>query len=379
MIFPDLAELYPDKFQNKTNGITPRLWLHTCNPQLASLISEYIGSGWITNLEEIRQIEQYINDPDFRTSFAEVKDINKSHLSRYIYRETGIRVQVNSLFDAQIKRLHEYKRQLLNVLGTIARYFRIKDNPQGNFVPRTVIFAGKAAPGYFLAKRLIKLINNLGEVVNKDPDIKDRLKVVFLPNYCVSLAERIIPATELSIQISTAGYEASGTGNMKFALNGALTLGTLDGANIEMAEEIGTENMFIFGLDAEQVKELKQSGYNPRSFYECDPELKRVVDSLIDGSFEEGEKDLFLPIWKALLEDGDSYLNMVDFRAFVDASNKVDELYLNRKEWITKAILNVARIGKFSSDRAIKEYANDIWKIQPLPLELSNGNNSRTL
>jgi starch phosphorylase len=375
-IFPDLAELYPGKFQNKTNGITPRLWLHTCNPQLASLISEYIGSGWITNLEEIRGIEKYINDSDFRTSFAEVKDINKSHLSRYIYRETGIRVQVNSLFDAQIKRLHEYKRQLLNVMGTIARYFRIKDNPNGNFVPRTVIFAGKAAPGYFLAKRLIKLINNIGEVVNKDPDIKDRLKVVFLPNYCVSLAERIIPAADLSIQISTAGYEASGTGNMKFALNGALTLGTLDGANIEMAEEIGAENMFIFGLTAEEVKELNQSGYNPRSYYESDPELKRVVDSLIDGTFEEGEKDLFLPIWKALMEDGDSYLNMADFRAFVETSNKVDEFYLNREEWITKAILNVARVGKFSSDRAIKEYADDIWGIKPLPLELNNGNNS---
>ncbi|HOE55548.1 MAG TPA: glycogen/starch/alpha-glucan phosphorylase [Candidatus Cloacimonas acidaminovorans] len=375
-IFPDLAELYPGKFQNKTNGITPRLWLHTCNPQLASLISEFIGSGWITNLEEIRGIEKYINDSDFRTSFAEVKDINKSHLSRYIYRETGIRVQVNSLFDAQIKRLHEYKRQLLNVMGTIARYFRIKDNPNGNFVPRTVIFAGKAAPGYFLAKRLIKLINNIGEVVNKDPDIKDRLKVVFLPNYCVSLAERIIPAADLSIQISTAGYEASGTGNMKFALNGALTLGTLDGANIEMAEEIGAENMFIFGLTAEEVKELNQSGYNPRSYYESDPELKRVVDSLIDGTFEEGEKDLFLPIWKALMEDGDSYLNMADFRAFVETSNKVDEFYLNREEWITKAILNVARVGKFSSDRAIKEYADDIWGIKPLPLELNNGNNS---
>jgi len=285
-------------------------------------------------------------------------------------------VPANSLFDAQIKRLHEYKRQLLNVMGTIARYFRIKDHPEGNFVPRTVIFAGKAAPGYFLAKRLIKLINNIGEVVNKDPDIKDRLKVVFLPNYGVSLAERIIPAAELSIQISTAGYEASGTGNMKFALNGALTLGTLDGANIEMAEEIGAENMFIFGLTAEQVKELNQSGYNPRSYYESDPELKRVVDSLIDGTFDEGEKDLFLPIWKALMEDGDIYLNMADFRAFTDASNKVDELYLNHNEWITKAILNVARIGKFSSDRAIKEYANEIWGIQPLPFALNNGNNS---
>ena len=297
-IFPDLAEMYPDKFHNITNGITPRLWLHTCNPQLASLITEYIGNGWIRNLEEISKIEQYIDNYDFRTSFAEVKQINKNHLSKYIYRETGIRVQDNSLFYTQIKRLHEYKRQLLNVLGAIARYFQIKDNPQGDFVPHTVIFAGKAAPGYYLAKRLIKLINNIGEVVNKDPDVKDRLKVVFLPNYSVSLAEKIIPATDLSIQISTAGYEASGTGNMKFALNGALTLGTLDGANIEMAEEIGAENMFIFGLDAEQVKELNQSGYNPRSFYESDPELKRVVDSLIDGSFDEGEKDLFLPSGK---------------------------------------------------------------------------------
>ena len=341
-IFPDLAEMYPDKFHNITNGITPRLWLHTCNPQLASLITEYIGNGWIRNLEEISKIEQYIDNYDFRTSFAEVKQINKNHLSKYIYRETGIRVQDNSLFYTQIKRLHEYKRQLLNVLGAIARYFQIKDNPQGDFVPHTVIFAGKAAPGYYLAKRLIKLINNIGEVVNKDPDVKDRLKVVFLPNYSVSLAEKIIPATDLSIQISTAGYEASGTGNMKFALNGALTLGTLDGANIEMSEEIGIENMFIFGLNAEQVRHLQQSGYNPYSYYENDPELKRVVDSLIDGSFEEGEKGLFLPIWKSLMEEGDLYLNLVDFRAFMDAFDRVDTLYQNREQWITKAIINVS-------------------------------------
>ncbi|MEN6445857.1 MAG: glycogen/starch/alpha-glucan phosphorylase [Candidatus Cloacimonas sp.] len=378
-VFPDLAEMYPNKFLNVTNGITPRLWLHTCNPQLASLISEYIGDGWIRNLEEIRQIEQYIDDPDFRTSFAEVKQINKNHLSKYIYRETGIKVQTNSLFDAQIKRLHEYKRQLLNVLGTIARYFRIKDNPKGDFIPRTVIFAGKAAPGYFLAKRLIKLINNLAEVVNTDPDVKDRLKVIFLPDYSVSLAEKIIPAADLSIQISTAGYEASGTSNMKFALNGALTLGTLDGANIEMAEEIGIENMFIFGLTAEQVTELKQSGYNPHTFYENDPELKRVIDSLIDGSFDEGERDLFLPIWKALMEEGDLYFTIADFRSFVETSNLVDELYLNRQEWITKAIKNVARIGKFSSDRAIKEYSEKIWNIKPLPLDLNNGNHNITV
>ena len=378
-IFPDLAEMYPDKFHNITNGITPRLWLHTCNPQLASLITEYIGNGWIRNLEEISKIEQYIDNYDFRTSFAEVKQINKNHLSKYIYRETGIRVQDNSLFYTQIKRLHEYKRQLLNVLGAIARYFQIKDNPQGDFVPHTVIFAGKAAPGYYLAKRLIKLINNIGEVVNKDPDVKDRLKVVFLPNYSVSLAEKIIPATDLSIQISTAGYEASGTGNLKFALNGALTLGTLDGANIEMSEEIGIENMFIFGLNAEQVRHLQQSGYNPYSYYENDPELKRVVDSLIDGSFEEGEKGLFLPIWKSLMEEGDLYLNLVDFRAFMDAFDRVDTLYQNREQWITKAIINVSKMGRFSSDRAIMEYANQIWNIQPLPLVLNNGNNNSSV
>jgi starch phosphorylase len=288
-------------------------------------------------------------------------------------------VQDNSLFYTQIKRLHEYKRQLLNVLGAIARYFQIKDNPQGDFVPHTVIFAGKAAPGYYLAKRLIKLINNIGEVVNKDPDVKDRLKVVFLPNYSVSLAEKIIPATDLSIQISTAGYEASGTGNMKFALNGALTLGTLDGANIEMSEEIGIENMFIFGLNAEQVRHLQQSGYNPYSYYENDPELKRVVDSLIDGSFEEGEKGLFLPIWKSLMEEGDLYLNLVDFRAFMDAFDRVDTLYQNREQWITKAIINVSKMGRFSSDRAIMEYANQIWNIQPLPLVLNNGNNNSSV
>lgn len=368
-IFPDLHELYPKKFQNKTNGITPRLWLHTCNPLLASLISEHIGNSWVRNLEDIKGIENYVDDADFRASFFEIKGINKKALSKYIYRETGIRTRADSIFDVQIKRLHEYKRQLLNVLGTIARYHRIKDNPTGDFVPRTVIFAGKAAPGYFLAKRLIKLINNLGDVINKDPDVKDRLKVVFLPNYKVSLAEKIIPAADLSEQISTAGYEASGTGNMKFALNGALTLGTLDGANVEMAEEIGAENMFIFGLKADEVVQLKQHGYSPRAYYEKDAELKRVVDSLIDGSFDDGEKDVFLPIWKALIEEGDTYLHLADFRAFVDASARADELYKNRDAWVKTAIINIARMGKFSSDRAINEYARDIWHIEPLQLD----------
>jgi len=368
-VFADFEELYPGKLQNKTNGITPRLWLLTCNPLLASLISEHIGTAWIRDLMQIKGIESYIDDADFRDSFFEIKEINKKRLSRYVYRVTGIRVSADSLFDVQIKRLHEYKRQLLNVMGTIARYYMIKDNPDGDFVPRTVIFAGKAAPGYFLAKRLIKLINNLGEIINKDPDIKDRLKVVFLPNYCVSLAEKIIPAADLSEQISTAGYEASGTGNMKFALNGALTLGTMDGANVEMAEEIGQENMFIFGLRADEVNKLKAHGYDPRSYYHNDPLLKRVVDSLLDDSWCTDESGIFAPIWKSLMEDGDSYLHMADFRAFVDASEQVDALYQNRDEWVKKAILNVARIGKFSSDRAITEYAEDIWKIKPLQLD----------
>ncbi|MDP3114808.1 MAG: glycogen/starch/alpha-glucan phosphorylase [Candidatus Cloacimonadaceae bacterium] len=369
-IFPDFYEMNPEKFQNKTNGITPRLWLRTCNPQLASLISEHIGDSWIRNLEYIRGIEQYLDDPDFRTSFQEIKDINKRALGKHIYRLTGIRVRSDSIFDVQIKRLHEYKRQLLNVLGTLARYWRIKDNPEAFYVPRTVIFAGKAAPGYFLAKRLIKLINNIGEIVNKDVDVADRLKVVFLPNYTVSLAEKIIPAADLSEQISTAGYEASGTGNMKFALNGALTIGTLDGANVEMAEEIGAENMFIFGMSADEVTQLKHSGYDPYDWYSNDPELKRVIDSIADDTFCAREPGIFLPIVKSLLEGGDPYLMLTDFQSYLKASKHVDELYQNRDEWIKKAIINIARIGKFSSDRAIREYAEDIWKIKPLLLDL---------
>ncbi|MCB5260953.1 MAG: glycogen/starch/alpha-glucan phosphorylase [Candidatus Cloacimonetes bacterium] len=369
-VFADFEELYPGKIQNKTNGITPRLWLLTCNPLLASLISEHIGSSWARDLTRLSGLEEYLDDSYFKDSFFEIKEINKKRLSRYIYRATGIRVSTDSIFDVQIKRLHEYKRQLLNVMGTIARYYRIKDNPEAEFVPRTVIFAGKAAPGYFLAKRLIKLINNLGDIINKDPDVKDRLKVVFLPNYCVSLAEKIIPAADLSEQISTAGFEASGTGNMKFALNGALTIGTMDGANVEMAEEIGEENMFIFGLSATQVSQIKASGYNPSTYYESDPELKRVVDSLLDDSWCPNEPGIFAPIFNSLVSNGDPYLNLADFRAFIETSAMVDELYSNREEWVKKAILNIARIGKFSSDRAIREYAEQIWNIKPLVLEL---------
>lgn len=368
-IFPDFYEMRPEMFQNKTNGITPRLWLRAGNPLLAGLITEHIGDSWVRNLEYIRGIEDYIDDADFRSNFMEIKEINKKALARYIYKSTGIRVSPKSLFDVQIKRLHEYKRQLLNVLGTLARYWRIKSDPKANYVPRTVIFAGKAAPGYFLAKCLIKLINNIADVVNKDPDVRDRLKVVFLPNYTVSLAERIIPAADLSEQISTAGYEASGTGNMKFALNGALTLGTMDGANVEMAEEIGAENMFIFGMSATEVGDLKQSGYAPRAYYENDPELKQVIDSIRSNYFSPLEQGIFDPIIRSLLDEGDTYCLLADFRSYLEASLQVDELYARPDDWARKAIINIARCGKFSADRAIREYAQQIWHIEPVQLD----------
>ena len=369
-IFPDFYEMYPERFQNKTNGITPRLWLRTCNPQLASLITEHIGESWVANLDYIRGIEQYAKDQEFLDEFLEIKEINKRELTRYIFKTTGIRVRQDSIFSSQIKRIHEYKRQLLNALGAIALYFRIKDNPELEFIPRTFIFAGKAAPGYYLAKLIIKFINNIGIVINKDPVVADRLKIVFLPNYSVSLAEKIIPASDVSVQISTAGYEASGTGNMKFALNGALTLGTLDGANVEMAEEIGMENMFIFGMNAQEVTELKQRGYNPREYYYNDPELRKVVDAIATDMFSPKEKGIFLPIVNSLLDMGDVYCIMADFKPFLDAQLRIDQLWQDRYVWAEKAIINIARMGKFSSDRAIKEYANDIWHIKPVQLDL---------
>jgi len=368
-IFADLYEMMPQKFQNKTNGITPRLWLLQCNPHLASLISEHIGEAWVTQLDCLRGLENYLDDDEFRLSFREIKGINKKALSKYIYKNVGIRTKPDSLFDVQVKRMHEYKRQLLNLLGTIARYHQIKDDPAGNHVPRTVIFSGKAAPGYFLAKRIIKLINNVAEIVNKDPEIADLLKVVFLPNYTVSLAEKIIPAADLSEQISTAGFEASGTGNMKFALNGALTIGTMDGANVEMAEEIGEENMFIFGMRVNEVNLLKQQGYDPRRYYEEDAELKRVLDAIADNRFSPNEPGIFQPILDSLLKQGDVYCLLADFRSYLKAQQTVDELYLDPEAWTRRAIINVARMGKFSSDRTIREYAEQIWKIQPLKLE----------
>ncbi|MFW5627876.1 MAG: glycogen/starch/alpha-glucan phosphorylase [Candidatus Cloacimonadaceae bacterium] len=367
-VFADIEEMYPGKIQNKTNGITPRLWLLTCNPLLASLVSEHIGDGWTRDLNQLRKLENHLDDTEFCESFAEIKHMNKKSLSRYIYKELGINVSPESIFDIHIKRLHEYKRQLLTVMGVIAQYFRIKDNPEGDYVPRTVIFAGKAAPGYFLAKRIIKLINNLADIINNDEDIRDRLKLVFLPNYSVSLAEKIIPAADISKQISTAGYEASGTGNMKFALNGALTIGTMDGANVEMAEEIGEENMFIFGLRSDEVARLKQSGYDPSQYYHQSAMLRRVVDSFLDDSWCKDEPGIFAPIYDSLTTGGDTYLHLADFESFIKAQDDADKLYIDKPNWVRKAILNVARVGKFSSDRAIDEYAREIWDIQPLKL-----------
>ena len=368
-VFPDFYEMCPNKFQNKTNGISPRLWMRECNPFLASLVSEHIGESWIRDLDQIRGIESYSDDPDFLDSIGEIKWINKKSLSKNLYRETGVRTNPEAMFDVQVKRMHEYKRQLLNALATVARYLRIKDNPKADFVPRLVIFAGKAAPGYFLAKRIIKLINCIGDIVNKDNDIHDRLKLVYAPNYTVSLAEKIIPAADLSEQISTAGYEASGTGNMKFALNGALTIGTWDGANVEMAEEIGAENMFIFGLKADEVAKLKSDGYNPYQYYHTDPVLKRVMDTISSDYFNKNEPGIFAPIIKSLLEDGDPYLILADFNAYLKVQEQVDALFLQPREWNRMALLNIARIGKFSSDRSINEYARDIWKVSPVKLD----------
>lgn len=369
VLFKDFYELYPDRFLNVTNGITQRRWLRRCNQPLSSLISDKIGEAWITDLYQLKKILPCADDADFRNKWAEIKTNNKENLARYIAQVTGIKVNVGSIFDVQVKRIHEYKRQLLNCLHVIHMYNRIKDNPKGQFVPRTVIFGGKAAPGYFQAKLIIKLINSVADVINRDTALQDLLKVVFLPNYCVSQAEKIMPAADLSEQISTAGYEASGTGNMKFALNGALTIGTLDGANIEILEEVGKDNIFIFGLTAEEVMARKKN-YVPREYYEKNAALKRVIDMISDGIFSPWNKDLFKPIVDSLL-DNDTYLLFADFDAYTASQEIVSKAYLDRESWTRKSIANVACMGKFSSDRSIQEYAKQIWNVTSVPIELT--------
>ncbi|MBV6399442.1 MAG: glycogen/starch/alpha-glucan phosphorylase [Ignavibacteria bacterium] len=364
-IFKHFYDIFPEKFINITNGITQRRWLLSANPLLAGIISDKIGTGWITNLAELKEIEKYIEDESFRDNWKNVKWINKKNLIAYIESLHNIKINPNSLFDVQIKRFHEYKRQLLNILNVISMYIGIKDNPDRKFTPRTVIFGGKAAPSYTMAKLIIKLINSVSEVINSDPVIGNKLKVIFIKNYSVSLAEKIIPASELSVQISTAGYEASGTGNMKFALNGALTVGTLDGANIEMAEEIGREHMFIFGKTADEVASMKSDGYAPYEYYLNDELIKRVIDLIKFDYFNRNEPGIFKPIADELLYN-DKYLVLADFRAFNEIQREISEAYNDQEMWTVKSILNVSRIGKFSSDRSIKEYAAKVWNIKPI-------------
>jgi starch phosphorylase len=368
-LFADFYRVFPNRFKNVTNGITPRRWLKQSNPALAQLIDSVIGPEWICNLDKLSQLAPYAEDPEFREAWKKTKHENKKRLSQYILRKIGLVVDPGTLFDVQVKRIHEYKRQLLNILHVITLYNRIKTNGAAETVPRTVLFAGKAAPAYHQAKRIIKLINAVAEVVNNDPDVQDRLRVVFLPNYCVSQAEKIIPAADLSEQISTAGMEASGTGNMKMALNGALTIGTLDGANVEIMEEVGSENIFIFGLTETQVASMRAEGYNPASYYENDAELKQALDMIATDFFCPNEPGLFLPVFQGLLTPGpyvDYYMVLADYRAYITAQQEVAGLYRDSNEWTKRSILNTAAMGKFSSDRAVMAYASEIWQVQPL-------------
>ena len=370
LVMHDFYELWPEKFTNVTNGVTPRRWMVLSNPDMTGLISGKIGEGWITNLYQLKGLEKFIDDKSFLEDWRVIKRKCKERLALATKVRTGISVNPESLFDVQVKRIHEYKRQHLNVLHIITLYQRIKRNPSADILPRTFIFGGKAAPGYFMAKLIIKLINSVAEVVNNDPDVKDRLKVVFFPDFNVKNGQLIYPAADLSEQISTAGKEASGTGNMKFAMNGALTIGTLDGANVEIREEVGPENFFLFGLTTEEVQQLKSRGYRPRDFYESDHDLRETIDLISSGLFSRGDRNLFLPIVSSLL-DHDDFMLLADYRAYVDCQDRVSEAYRNSAAWTRMSVLNVARIGKFSSDRSIQEYCEKIWNAHPVPVDLS--------
>ncbi len=365
----DFYQLWPEKFFNKTNGVTPRRWLLLSNPELSKLYTEKLGNeDWLRDLDQLRQLEPLTQDETFCDRWRQIKSHNKQLLAEHIRKSTGIDVDPNSLFDIQVKRIHEYKRQLLAVLHIITLYNRLKDNPDQEMVARTFIFSGKAAPGYFMAKLQIKLINAVAALVNSDPDVRGRLKVVFLPNFSVSQGHRIYPAADLSEQISTAGKEASGTGNMKFAMNGSLTIGTLDGANIEIREEVGEENFFLFGLTAQEVEEMKASGYRPYSYYESNPVLKQVLDQISSGLFSTGEPDLFKPLVDSLLHH-DEYMLLVDFQAYIEAQDKASEVYADPATWTRMSILNALRTAKFSSDRTIQEYCDQIWGAKAVPIE----------
>lgn len=370
-ILHDFCELYPDTFHNVTNGVTPRRWIALSNPGLARLITSRIGDSWIYKLDELKKLEAFAGDPELRKKWKQVKRGNKEHLSMMIRERTGTVVDPDSLFDIQVKRIHEYKRQHLNVLHIITLYNKIKQDPKVDIAPRTFIFGGKAAPGYFMAKLIIKLINSVADIVNNDRDVAGRLKVLFFPDFNVKKAHWIYPAADISEQISTAGKEASGTGNMKFSMNGALTIGTLDGANVEIREEVGEENFFLFGLTAGEVQQMKSNGYHPRDFYNADPHLRQAIDLISSGFFSRGDADLFRPMVESLLSH-DEYLLLADYRSYIDCQEKVDKAWRDQEHWAKMSILNAARMGKFSSDRSIQEYCEKIWKVAPVPVDLED-------
>jgi starch phosphorylase len=361
----DLAEIFPERFNNKTNGVTPRRWLKLCNPALAEAITDAIGDGWITDLTQLSELRPLADDANFREAFLKAKRKAKEALRLWI-RPSAVSLDTNAIFDSQVKRIHEYKRQLLNVLRIIVLYNRLRENPLEEFVPRTFFFAGKAAPAYHLAKLIIKFVNNVATTIDSDPQVRNRMKVVFLPDYCVSVAEQLIPASDVSNQISTAGYEASGTSNMKFMMNGALTIGTRDGATIEMAEEAGEENFFLFGLTAAQVAD-NRACYNPRWHYENEPETRASLDMIASDHFSRSESGIFKPLYDTLL-NADHYMVLADLQSYLDADHRLVELYCEPHAWARKAILNIAGSGKFSSDRTIAEYAAEIWNAERCPV-----------
>ncbi len=366
-VLSDLAGQFPDRFNNKTNGVTPRRWLMLANPDLAALITEAIGETWVSELSQLEKILPLAEDASFRDAFRRAKQAAKIRFSDWLRTATGQVVDPDTIFDSQVKRIHEYKRQLLNVLHVIVLFNRLRDDPGRDFTPRTVFFAGKAAPAYTLAKQIIHLINNVAAVIDADSAARGRLKVLFLPEYNVSLAQRLIPASDVSEQISTAGYEASGTSNMKFMINGALTVGTRDGATIEMAEEAGDENFFLFGLTAEQVQQSR-SWYNPRWHYENEPETRRALDMIRSGAFDRGDPGAFGPIVDTLLTHGDHYMHLADLASYVKVQEQASTLYQQPDAWTCKAIKNVGHSGKFSSDRTIAEYAAEVWGAKPCPV-----------
>jgi glycogen phosphorylase len=368
-VLKDFYEMWPQKFTNKTNGVTPRRWMVLCNPRLSTLITQHIGEGWIKDLSQLKALEPLADDAEFRARWREIKHFNKQNLAALALSQSGVIINPDSIFDVLVKRIHEYKRQHLKVLHIVSLYHAIKSNPSLQLQPRTFIFGGKAAPGYHLAKLMIKLITAVGDVVNRDPDVRDRLKVVFLPNFNVTNGQRVYPAADLSEQISTAGKEASGTGNMKFCMNGALTIGTLDGANIEIRDEVGAENFFLFGLSTPEVYALKAQGYRPMDYYAANPGLRDVVDLIRSGFFSRGDTELFKPLMDGLMYH-DPYMLFADFQSYVECQAKVSEAYRDIEHWTRMSILNTARSGKFSSDRTIQEYCDGIWHTKSVPIQM---------